>query len=244
MAAPNSSPPRIDTQSPITPSNEWADMTTSALGTKNVLHSADSTNAWAGSSAASTPGPDFPGSYPRNEYPTSTAPENGSLLDSARQYLPAQEDVQHAITSAGQTAKYYLPTGVANYMSGTTEKQPAVSLPSTEVGGAKPFEATGGVGALPGRISEAGVATLPAERVVDEKAAQAASSKPNPEQDASAAKANPEQQPLPPQRLTPRLGLALAREKGLNKSVDEDEEELPTKVVPAEPVRAPFRAPF
>lgn len=72
----------------------------------------------------------------------------------------------------------------------------ATSLPSTEESGAQPSEKSGGVGALPGRISEAGVAQLPEERVVDT---------------GNASTAN----------LHPRYGLALAREKGLNARANE-----------------------
>lgn len=44
------------------------------------------------------------------------------------------------------------------------EEEPHVSLPSTELRGAQPSEHTGGVGALPGNLSESSVALLPDER--------------------------------------------------------------------------------
>lgn len=40
---------------------------------------------------------------------------------------------------------------------------PHISLPSTELKGAQPSEHTGGVGALPGNLSESSVALLPDE---------------------------------------------------------------------------------
>ena len=44
------------------------------------------------------------------------------------------------------------------------QEGPHVSLPSTELKGAQPLEHTGGVGALPGNLSESSVALLPDER--------------------------------------------------------------------------------
>ncbi|KAG9310828.1 hypothetical protein JVU11DRAFT_8681 [Chiua virens] len=44
------------------------------------------------------------------------------------------------------------------------KEEPHVSLPSTELRGAQPLEHTGGVGALPGNLSESSVALLPEER--------------------------------------------------------------------------------
>lgn len=44
------------------------------------------------------------------------------------------------------------------------KEDPHVSLPSSELRGAQPAEHTGGVGALPGNLSETSVVLLPDER--------------------------------------------------------------------------------
>lgn len=83
---------------------------------------------------------------------------------------------QQSLSSAGQTAKGYLPASVAAYLrtlslmikwtSLTGRRHPAGetpkahTLPSTE----SPSGSAGGVGSLPGNISEVSVAKLPEER--------------------------------------------------------------------------------
>ncbi|KAF8147048.1 hypothetical protein K438DRAFT_1990016 [Mycena galopus ATCC 62051] len=48
----------------------------------------------------------------------STTQQNGesTLLDTAKTYLPTQDDVQHAMTSVGEAAKTYLPQSLAAYL--------------------------------------------------------------------------------------------------------------------------------
>ncbi|KAF8151077.1 hypothetical protein K438DRAFT_1943560 [Mycena galopus ATCC 62051] len=57
----------------------------------------------------------FPGSFPEE---LAAQQQNGesTLLDTAKGYLPTQDDVQHAMTSVGQTAKTYLPQSLAAYL--------------------------------------------------------------------------------------------------------------------------------
>lgn len=74
-------PPVLDAQ---TPSHEWADKTTSALGSQKPLTPALP-------SAVSTPGHDFPGAYPggAEEKVVEGAPSGGGgILETAKQYLP------------------------------------------------------------------------------------------------------------------------------------------------------------
>ncbi|KAI0266495.1 hypothetical protein BC834DRAFT_131866 [Gloeopeniophorella convolvens] len=124
----------------------------------------------ANASVASTPGVDVPGAFPKEEGGGSLS----GVMDSARQYLPDQ----NTLKQAGETARSYLPAGLASYMrespseifsrlspdcasagTGTT------SLPSAEKEGVKPGEHHDGVGPLPGSISETSVARLPDERM-------------------------------------------------------------------------------
>ncbi|KAG1751864.1 hypothetical protein EDB19DRAFT_1628245 [Suillus lakei] len=142
----------------------------------------------------STPGQEFPGSYPReleqkqqqqSRGDGSEGPVNASVVQAAKQYIP--EPVERTVEYAGQTAAAYLPIPqgvketVASYWSNGEDSQPkgtqsesdqqlSTSLPSSELKGAQPHEHVGGVGSLPGTISESSVALLPDERA--EKDAQ------------------------------------------------------------------------
>ncbi len=101
-------PPVLDAQ---TPSHEWADKTTSALGSQKPLTPALP-------SAVSTPGHDFPGAYPggAEEKVVEGAPSGGGgILETAKQYIPGQEDVGKALSNATETAKQYLPQAVVAY---------------------------------------------------------------------------------------------------------------------------------
>ncbi|KAG2143702.1 hypothetical protein DEU56DRAFT_792096 [Suillus clintonianus] len=141
-----------------------------------------------------TPGHEFPGSYPREleqeqerQQHTrgngSEGPAGASVVQTAKQYI--QEPVERSVEYAGQTAAAYLPipqgvkNTVASYWSSDDDSQPkgtqtdqhlSTSLPSSELKGAQPCEHVGGVGSLPGTISESSVALLPDERA--EKYAQ------------------------------------------------------------------------
>ncbi|KAG2139802.1 uncharacterized protein EDB93DRAFT_1089992 [Suillus bovinus] len=133
----------------------------------------------------STPGHEFPGSYPREHEQElqeqsrgdgSDGPAAGtSVVQAAKQYMP--EPVERTVEYAGQAAATYLPIpqgvkkSVASYWccqpKGTQselEQQLSTSLPSSELKGAQPHEHVGGVGSLPGTISESSVALLPDER--------------------------------------------------------------------------------
>jgi hypothetical protein len=136
-----------------------------------------------------TPGHEFPGSYPREleqelqQQPGgdgSKGPATAtSVVQAAKQYIP--EPVERTVEYASQTATAYIPIpqGVkqtmASYWSNDEHSQPkgtqpeldqqlSTSLPSSELKGAQPHEHVGGVGSLPGTISESSVALLPDER--------------------------------------------------------------------------------
>ncbi|KAL0952994.1 hypothetical protein HGRIS_007202 [Hohenbuehelia grisea] len=120
-------------------------------------------------SSASTPGVELPGAFPREAGDTGLISGDAlanaknqayGVLEGAKSYLPAQEDVQRALLNAGETARQYLPESVASYLPGAQN----ISLPSSEHLGNQ-GESTGGVGALPGTISETSVTKLPEERV-------------------------------------------------------------------------------
>ena len=101
-------PPVLDTQ---TPSHQWADETTSALGSQKLLTPALP-------SSASTPGHDFPGAYPggsEEKAVEGTVSGGGGILETAKQYIPGQEDVGKALSNATETAKQYLPQAVVSY---------------------------------------------------------------------------------------------------------------------------------
>ncbi|KAK0200562.1 hypothetical protein DFS33DRAFT_166928 [Desarmillaria ectypa] len=101
-------PPVLNAQ---TSSHEWADVTTSALDSHKPL-----TPALA--SAASTPGHDFPGAYPRGseeKFSEGAASGVGGILETAKQYIPGQENVGKALSNATETAKQYLPHAVVSY---------------------------------------------------------------------------------------------------------------------------------
>ncbi|KAJ6517089.1 hypothetical protein DFH09DRAFT_250560, partial [Mycena vulgaris] len=59
-----------------------------------------------------------------------------TLMATAKAYLPAQDDVQRVMTNAGQTAKAYLPQGVAAYLP------PASTGPSSDLTPPRPPFAT------------------------------------------------------------------------------------------------------
>ncbi|KAH7920434.1 hypothetical protein BV22DRAFT_803002 [Leucogyrophana mollusca] len=180
-------PPKIAAvPSPGTPSNEWATNTTSML----TSESTDSKNLPVTTTTnISTPGHEFPGSYPKElEVPSThrersgsedsrkngAAPMGASVVHAAKQYMP--DPVERGIEYTGQTAAAYLPipqgvkdTVVSYWSSGEGDgvgasAAPSTSLPSKELTGQQPSEHTSGVGSLPGNLSESAVALLPDER--------------------------------------------------------------------------------
>ncbi|KAG7086084.1 hypothetical protein E1B28_003599 [Marasmius oreades] len=160
--------PRIDANLPATPAHEWATETSSKLEETKVAAIDDSSSHPPPlATAISTPGAEFPGSYPRGEKETEEGGQSG-ILDAAKQYLPGQQDVQGALLNATETAKQYLPTSVAAYLpgGGNKEKATTTTLPSQE----GPLELSHeGVGSLPGNASETSVAKLPEEREIRDK---------------------------------------------------------------------------
>lgn len=84
-----------------------------------------------------------------------------------------------------------------------TQKEQGATLPSQETEGTQPGEHIEGVGALPGRISEAGVARLPSERVVDLRSAQSQSTATSAALPPPAADTQLETAPQPPAPSTP-----------------------------------------
>ncbi|KIJ64212.1 hypothetical protein HYDPIDRAFT_167957 [Hydnomerulius pinastri MD-312] len=187
----HNAPPKIPSIPAGTPATEWADKTESILSSE----SAQDDLAGQGESQpqvpirtttnVSTPGHEFPGSYPKElehqETQGSKGPKSGdnsnnppmgaSVVHAAKQYMPNQ--VERGVEYASQTAAAYLPIPqgikdtVVSYWSfdeAQKEEEGHTSLPSTELKGAQPSEHTSGVGALPGAISESSVALLPDER--------------------------------------------------------------------------------
>ncbi|KAG1847207.1 hypothetical protein DFJ58DRAFT_663471 [Suillus subalutaceus] len=123
----------------------------------------------------STPGHEFPGSYPREHEQELQHQSCGdgfegpaaatSVAQTARQYI--SEPVERTVEYAGQTAAAYfpIPQGVKiRWLPIGLDQQLSTSLPSSELKGAQPHEHVGGVGSLPGTISESSVALLPDER--------------------------------------------------------------------------------
>jgi len=175
------STPKLDVQ-PGTPAHDWA--------TDTILKTAS-----VNPNPYSTPNLEIPGAYPitkEDQDPGAQVsaidlvgrakeyfPNQEDVVGRAKQYLPAQEDVDQALRNAGEiasttlqfavdTTKQYLPNSVATYLLGL-DASGGVPLPPTEVNGARPSEHVDGVGALPGRVTEAGVAKLPDERAPEEK---------------------------------------------------------------------------
>lgn len=76
-------------------------------------------------SSTSTPGNEFPGAYPRDNAALSgggaSAVETAKdaayqMYESAKQYMPAPEDIQQTLENATTTAKQYLPASVGAYL--------------------------------------------------------------------------------------------------------------------------------
>ncbi|KDQ23694.1 hypothetical protein PLEOSDRAFT_1090573, partial [Pleurotus ostreatus PC15] len=160
---------KLDDQSPqpVHSLNTDATMSSSPIGVGGARVSAPPLTSKA--STSSTPGNEFPGAYPRDNSTTpgiatsaaSTAKDTAyQIYESAKQYIPAQEDIQQTLENASTTAKQYLPASVGAYLP---DGKQAISLPSQEVYG-NMGTSSDGVGALPGTLSEVSVAKLPEER--------------------------------------------------------------------------------
>ncbi|KAF5362646.1 hypothetical protein D9758_009614 [Tetrapyrgos nigripes] len=138
---------------PSTPSNQWADETLDA-----AHFNADRVVT---SSTTSTPGFELPGAFPRDyrgQSAVSSDTDAPSVVERAKQYIPAQGDVEQVLKSVGETAKQYLPQSLTSYFPGGS--QPNTSLPSQE----NELTRSDGIGSLPGNASESAVALLPDER--------------------------------------------------------------------------------
>ncbi|EIN05654.1 hypothetical protein PUNSTDRAFT_46542 [Punctularia strigosozonata HHB-11173 SS5] len=122
-----------------------------------------------------TPGTDFPGSYPSSGLTPADEKANFSAVSNA--WAP----IQDSLGKAAQTAASYLPAGVADtinqYVPGAApstaqasanDATHTTSYPSKEIAGHLPGEHVGGVGALPGAITESAVSKLPDERIPGE----------------------------------------------------------------------------
>ncbi|KAF9492616.1 hypothetical protein BDN71DRAFT_1180765 [Pleurotus eryngii] len=152
---------------PIHSLNTGGTTSSSAIGVGGARVSAPPLTSKA--STSSTPGNEFPGAYPRDDSTTpgiatstvGTAKDAAyQIYESAKQYIPAQEDIQQTLENASTTAKQYLPASVGAYLP---DGKQAISLPSQEVYGNMGMSSDG-VGALPGNLSEVSVAKLPEER--------------------------------------------------------------------------------
>ncbi|KAF9462801.1 hypothetical protein BDZ94DRAFT_1260368 [Collybia nuda] len=112
---------------PSTPSQEWANKTTSSLSPEHFGSDlngqiTNQKSVGAVGSTTSTPGYDFPGAYPRgadtvNEPFVMDDAKRAALgvYDTAKSYIPGQQDVEKAMMSAGETVKQYLPAAVTSY---------------------------------------------------------------------------------------------------------------------------------
>ena len=117
--------PSALSQNPVsTPAEEWADKTTSALGTGSTSEPAASSGVTHNIESTSTsPGTELPGAYPqeaqsRSAGTTSYTHSAGQVAHDAKGVAQGvADDVTHAIQSAGHTAAQYLPKGVVAAIS-------------------------------------------------------------------------------------------------------------------------------
>lgn len=134
MAANTNLVPQIDSVAlPTTPVREWANETSEALTAEAAAAAKEQRPPTSEeeerhpsiphfASTAETPGPSVPGAFPKDaindgETPVETKDRLSDMMDAARSYMPAQEDVGKAITDMGQTVKSYIPDSVAPYLS-------------------------------------------------------------------------------------------------------------------------------
>ncbi|KAJ6467077.1 hypothetical protein C8R47DRAFT_1078793 [Mycena vitilis] len=108
----------------------------------------------------------------------------GGLVETAKSYLPGEDDVQRALTNAGQAAKGWLPTSVAAYLPSSEE-------PSTTTSEANTTSALN-------TLAEAGS--------LDSAASHSTSPTTLPTQDAMRTSAHPSRSHSPP--ILPSLGVA------------------------------------
>ncbi|TCD70307.1 hypothetical protein EIP91_003936 [Steccherinum ochraceum] len=179
-------PPVATEQGLHTPSQEWADKTTTALrdpattGTANSMN--PTTQQVLSSTSASVPPPTarapsgdprVPGAFQSDDLDHQTTGMDmlkekvsdaaTSVGETAKQYLP--QAAQYLPKSVVETVQGYLPAQSAQEttQASTHDIPHRTSLPSTEITGAGDHEHVGGVGSLPGTVGETGVARLPDE---------------------------------------------------------------------------------
>ncbi|KAJ6523105.1 hypothetical protein DFH09DRAFT_1421025 [Mycena vulgaris] len=132
MSGPTKRAPRISflqsTMTTTTPtSNPIPSIDSAAQGAPNTngILDAHETTTPPENAEENVPGwfPDEPAGAP------AAAPSGETLLATAKAYLPAQDDVQRAITNAAQAAKAYLPQGVAAYLPSSSESNSDLTPP-------------------------------------------------------------------------------------------------------------------
>ncbi|KAJ7791529.1 hypothetical protein B0H13DRAFT_792423 [Mycena leptocephala] len=103
---------------PTMPAREWAESThNKVLETQKP------------SSPLHTPDLRIPGSFLEEPEPGAGSSGGETLFDTAKRYLPAQDDVQRALTHAGQAAKGYLPQSVASYLPSSSSSDTELTPP-------------------------------------------------------------------------------------------------------------------
>ncbi|KAI8992713.1 hypothetical protein BD414DRAFT_481960 [Trametes punicea] len=153
-----------------------------------------------------TPGVNVPGGYPTTPGEQAAKPNIPISTDTVKETAQsAAETATKVMQSAAETAAQYLPKGVVDTVSAYLptssatvtmstarasehDAEHATSLPTKEVTGATPGEHTGGVGSLPGPVTETAVPKLPDERNDNERYPTAAGAAAAIAESASAAK--------------------------------------------------------
>ncbi|KAI0665531.1 hypothetical protein C8Q78DRAFT_1064332 [Trametes maxima] len=139
-----------------------------------------------------SPGAQFPGAYPPTPGEQAAAMQAPVSMDAVRDTAQnAAGTASGFVQSAAQTAAQYLPQGVVDTVSAymptssatstmTTARasehdaEHTTSFPTKEISGASASERTGGVGSLPGPVTESAVPKLPEEREEHERYTTAA----------------------------------------------------------------------
>ncbi|KAJ7603691.1 hypothetical protein DFH06DRAFT_328535 [Mycena polygramma] len=159
---------------PSTPASEWAKSTTGELDAQKP----------------STPGdvgPPVPGFFPDEPTPRSIGGGGGGdgdgdgkedaaggggagaggLVETAKGYLPAQDDLQRALTNAGQAAKEWMPSSVAAYFpSSESVEEPDLAPPRPPFASDNREQSVSGLSDLStqaqaGSLDSASTSTLP-----------------------------------------------------------------------------------
>ncbi|KAI0364169.1 hypothetical protein BV20DRAFT_974757 [Pilatotrama ljubarskyi] len=134
-----------------------------------------------------TPGDNIPGAYPTTPGEQAAKPNIPISTDTVKETARSAAETATSIAqSAAHTAAQYLPQGVvdtvSSYMPSSSatatmntarasehDAEHTTSFPSREITGASSGEHIGGVGSLPGPITESAVPKLPEERADNEK---------------------------------------------------------------------------